>query len=56
MSVNQETKPVAGKVKIPAILECGFNQFIEVGNLEAPGIIVVDDLVDRVEGVEVGGQ
>ena len=31
-------------------------RIIEIGNLEAPSIVIVDHLVDRVEGIEVRRQ
>ena len=54
--MDQEAKPVTREVKIPAVLECGFDQIIEIGNLEAPSIVIVDHLVDRVEGIELRRQ
>ena len=55
MSKNKKSKPMPGEMKIPAVLERRFDQFIEVHNLEAPSIVVVDELVHRVESVEVSG-
>ena len=44
------------EMEVPSVFEGGFNNLVEVANLEAPGIIVVDHLVDRVQGVHVWGQ
>ena len=44
------------KVYVPSVFQSGFNQFIEVDNLEAPCVVEVDDFVDRVQRVHVRGQ
>ena len=44
------------EMKVPTVFEGGFHNLVEVANLEAPCIIVVDHLVDRVQGVEVWRQ
>ena len=44
------------EMEVPSVFEGGFNNLVEVANLEAPGIIVVDHLVDRVQGVHVWRQ
>ena len=55
MRKNKKSKPMSGEMKVPSVLERRFDQFIEVHNLKAPSIVIVDDLVYRVQGVEVSG-
>ena len=55
MCKDKKSKPMSGEVKVPSIFECRFDQFIEVHDLKAPGVIIVNDLVHCVEGVEVRG-
>ena len=40
-------------MEVPAVIEGGRDQCVEVGDLEAVGIILVDDLEDRVDRVEL---
>ena len=42
-------------MEVPSVFEGRFNNLVEVANLEAPCIVVVDNLVDRVQGVHVWG-
>ena len=49
----QEFEPVGRQMEVPAVIEGGGDQRVEVGDLEAVGIIVVDDLENRVDRVEL---
>ena len=40
-------------MEVPAVIEGGGDQRVEVGDLEAVGIIIVDDLEHRVNRVEL---
>ena len=55
MCEHKKAKPVAGEVEVPSVFECGGDQLVEVPDFESPGIVIVDDLVHGVDGVEVRG-
>ena len=42
-------------MEVPSIFECRFDQLIKAHDFESPGIVLVNDLVHCVEGVEVRG-
>ena len=48
MSKDKKSKPMSREMEVPSVLERRFDQFIEVHNLKAPSVVIVDDLVYRV--------
>ena len=42
-------------MEVPSVFEGRFHNLVEVANLETPSIVIVNNLVDRVQGVHVWG-
>ena len=53
LTINMKLKPLTLQVEIPPVFHCLDNQVIQVPNVEPGGIVEVDDLEDRENGVEV---